>query len=194
MHVRSIRRVVSLTLGELLGSLAITLGLLLVLNIGAILAQFNRAVPIDRSQFQQSLQHQLSAFSNNRLVNTATIVVFWSIIGLIVYTVFWMILNFATGVKNEVVVEADYVNKAAFSERIRVPVIKAGLGVLGLLYIAACMKVIFPVWVDFSRQFISNLDRLNPQIIMLGIVSLLGTWICVYLAFFLIKLISAITD
>src|SRR3990167_1593314 len=126
MHINSPKEVFKPSWLEGIGYLLLNLILLALANIGLIVQKITSDVPIDPTEFQKSISDQIQIVGVNKIVKIATIVIFWSLIGLVVYTIFWIFLNFITGLKNEVVIETDYVNKAKFSQRIKIPLIKFG--------------------------------------------------------------------
>lgn len=194
MRLRLIRQVFHPGVGEIIGYFFVSVLIVVGLNFRYIFEYYNRQMPIDRELFAQSLGQQLSIINNNRLVNTATIVVFWSLVGLGVYTVFWLMLNFFTGVKNEVVVETDYVNKASFWERVRTPLTQFGIGAGFLLFIGVGFRLLYPLWIGMARQFFSNLDSIDLQTILLLVGAVLGSCLTLYAAMSLAKMIRAVRD
>ena len=177
---------------EFFGVLLLDLVILVGFNLDAIFAEITRGAPVNSEALTQSVSTHLSGLSGNSVVNTITIAVFWSFIGLAVYTLFWVGLNFFIGVKNEVVIETGYVNKAKLSDRLKLPLIQLGLGAVAMLIAIVAMKMLFPLWLSLLRHFIVHIQTIDLQTSLMAAAALIGGWLTLYIIFSLTKLTFAI--
>ncbi len=194
MHIISFKKILIPTTLEVIFYSLITATIIVVSNWAVIFESFSRGIPIDNQQFGRSVSSQLAGVSASRFINIAIVVIFWGLVGLAAYTIFWLILNFFINVKNEVVIEADYVNKASFKERIRIPLMQFATAALTLVFIALSIKFLFPFWISLSRVLFDNLHTIDLQLILLLLASIIGIWITIYISWSLCKLIFVWRD
>jgi len=194
MHILSWRKVLRPSALEIIGYTIFTIGITIATNVQTLVNQITGIVPISDKGFKKSVGSQLSTIGSNALISHLTIILFWGFIGLAAYTIFWLGLNFVISLKNEVVVEADYVNKARFADRIRVPLEQIVIGGTLLIYVGIGLKLLFPLWISLSHIFFHNITIINPQLILQLVVSLVGSWLTLYLGWTLLKLIFAVRD
>lgn len=69
-------------------------------------------------------------------INTVVIVVFWGGVGLVAYTIVWALINALIEIRNDIVVETEYANKGPFWTRVKPPLLKAGLLITLLIWLA----------------------------------------------------------
>lgn len=177
---------------EILGILLLDILILAGFNGDVIFAEITSGVPVESAALTRSVSDQLSGISQNAVINSVTIAIFWTFIGLAVYTLFWVALNFFISVKNEVVIETGYVNKAKFGERMKLPLIQVGVGALAALMTVAAMKFFFPLWLSLMRHFVVHIQTIDLQTILMALAALAGGWLTIYLLISLFKLTFAI--
>lgn len=177
---------------EIFAILLLDIIILAGFNGDAIFSEITSGVPVQSGALSQSVSGQLTGISHNAVINSITIAIFWAFIGLAVYTLFWVVLNFFISVKNEVVIETGYVNKAKFSERMKLPLIQVGVGALATIMVVAAMKFLLPLCLSLVRLFVVHIQTIDLQTILMLIGGIVGGWLTIYLTFSLIKLTFAI--
>lgn len=100
---------------------------LAITNLGLILNRFS-GDPITRESLTAEDYRGIFSFLTDiPFANTAVIVLFWSGVGLVAYTLVWALINAFIEARNEIVVESEYINKGRIWDRLRVPLIRTGL-------------------------------------------------------------------
>ena len=131
--------------------LSLSLVALVISNRANIASKFNNAVsPVA----QQSFATQLQGLNDNKVLNFAVIVITWSGIGLVAYTIIWIGMLILTEARNDIVVETEYVNRGPLKDRLRVPLIQIALLVTTLLVLGLSFNNLFPIWSVFFAEFV----------------------------------------
>jgi len=103
---------------------------------------------------KETFSAQLANINENKVINFAVIVITWSGVGLVAYTVIWVGMLILTEARNEIVVETEYVNRGPLANRLKVPLIQIGLLIFALILLALSLNSLFPVWSAFFAEFI----------------------------------------
>ncbi len=90
----------------------------------------------------------LANVTNNGLSHTVVIIFFWSLIGLLAYTVVWSLINVTIEARNEVVLQTEYVNRSGIAGRLKAPLLQITLAVILVVLLIVSAKLIFPFWLD----------------------------------------------
>lgn len=142
------------------------LEVLIYFILSALTFGFINVTPIINRILSEPLTSNISAddylgslgfLSEVPLVNTAVIVVFWSGVGLVAYTVAWAIINAVIEARNEIVVESEYVNKGSAWSRFKEPLFKSALIVSLFAWISINSKWFLP-WLlkDFRNTLVTG--------------------------------------
>ncbi len=112
----------------------------------------NGSVLID-AKLQESFSGQISAvFENNEIANKASLIAFWAGVGLVAYSIIWSLYSFISEGKDEILVEAKYLNQASKKEQLQRSLVQAGLlaGIvaLGIASINITVPYITNLWTD----------------------------------------------
>lgn len=97
--------------------------------------------------------------------NTAVIVIFWSGIGLLAYTVVWALINATIEARNEIVVETEYVNKGRLWDRFRAPLLQAVVSIALFGSVLCVYKFLMPILLKRFSQIVIAAD--GPQFLAL---------------------------
>lgn len=140
------------------------------INIGTIINKFTSEPLSSPTVSADDYLGTLGFLSDMPLVNTAVIVIFWSGVGLVAYTVAWALINAVIEARNEIVVESEYVNKGSLWSRFQEPLLKSALVVALFGWLSANAKWLVP-WLlkDFRAtlllaQGIGLLELLLPVV------------------------------
>lgn len=151
---------------------------------------FNQSV-LSNQTAKNAVLEQVKGLGDNKFVNILTIVLFWSAIGLVVYTIIWIAMIILTEARNEVVVETDYVNRGKLKDRIQRPVLQIVIFIALLLFAALSIAVLYPqIWISNFNQFLLAMPNGVSALVSLT-VAFIGSMINLYLAR---VLVSAIFD
>ncbi len=153
---------------------------------------FNNSI-LSNQAAKDAVLEQIKGLGANKFVNIFTIVLFWSAIGLVVYTIIWIAMIILTEARNEVVVETDYVNRGSLKSRIQGPVLQIVFFIALLLFIAFCFAVLYPqVWISSFNQFILTMPENWLAALGAGAVAFIGSMICLYITRVLVATIFAL--
>lgn len=133
----------------------ISLAVFVFFSYNTIINQlFNQSV-LSNQTAKNAVLEQVKGLGANKFVNILTIVLFWSAIGLVVYTIIWIAMIILTEARNEVVVETDYVNRGKLKDRVQGPVLQIVIFIILLLFAALSIAVLYPqVWISNFNQFL----------------------------------------
>ena len=138
------------------------------------------------TKLQENFYDQVTAiFSENSITNLISLVVFWSGVGLVSYSIIWSIYSFFSEAKNEVVVNEEYVNQASKHEKLQRDMVQAGIlaGVIALGLLSLNVTVPF-----FINLWISGILAISSEV-LLGVALLLGGFIGLAINFYLFKVL-----
>jgi hypothetical protein len=146
---------------------------------------FRNSIFSDTS-LQQNFQSQIDAvFADNKIANTISLVVFWSGIGLVAYSIIWSIYSFFSEAKNEAEVVGEYVNQETKHEKLQRALVQAGLlaGLIALCLLS--LNVTIPYIVSAWTYAIIALSYNIPS----SIAQILGGLVGLSINFYLFKMI-----
>ena len=135
---------------------------------------------------QQNFRDQIdSFFAENKVANTISLVVFWSGVGLVAYSIIWSVYSFFTEAKNETEVAGGYVNQESKHEKLQRTLMQAGIlaGIiaLGLLSLNVTIPFFIGLW--------TNGILIIPAEIINGILQILAGFIGMIVNFYLFKML-----
>ena len=136
---------------------------------------------------QQNFRDQIdSFFAENKVANTISLVVFWSGVGLVAYSIIWSVYSFFTEAKNETEVAGGYVNQESKHEKLQRTLMQAGIlaGIiaLGLLSLNVTIPFFIGLW--------TNGILIIPAEIINGILQILAGFIGMIVNFYLFKMLN----
>jgi hypothetical protein len=135
---------------------------------------------------QQNFRDQIdSFFAENKVANTISLVVFWSGVGLVAYSIIWSVYSFFTEAKNETEVAGEYINQETKHEKLQRTLMQAGIlaGIiaLGLLSLNVTIPFFIGLW--------TNGILIIPAEIINGILQILAGFIGMIVNFYLFKML-----
>lgn len=138
------------------------------------------------TRLQESFDQQITAiFGENQVANTISLVIFWSGVGLVSYSIIWSLYSFFAEARNEVMVHTEYVNRASKKEHLQRSMtqagILAGMIALGLL----SLNVTIPFFIDLWTGGILVI----PSEIIVGVLQIVGGFIGLAINFYLFKVL-----
>lgn len=113
------------------------------INVAPIINRVS-SEPLPKSLSSEDYLGSLGFLSDMPFVNTAVIVIFWSGVGLVAYTVAWALINAVIEARNEIVVESEYLNKGRFWDRYRQPLLKSALVLILFAWVVLNAKWLLP--------------------------------------------------
>ena len=138
------------------------------------------------TRLQENFYDQVTAvFGQNSVTNIISLVVFWSGVGLVSYSIIWSIYSFFSEAKNEVVVSGEYVNQISKHQKLQRDLVQAGLlaGIvaLGLLSLNVTVPFFISLWTSGILAI--------PAEIALGIAEIIGGFVGLAINFYLFKVL-----
>lgn len=153
---------------------------------------FNQSV-LSNDAAKEAVMAQVKSLGTSRVVSILAIVLFWSAIGLVVYTIIWIAMIILTEARNQVVVETDYVNRGSLKDRIQGPVLQIIVFIGLLLFIALSLTVLYPqIWISSFNQFLLAFPADLQTSLGYGVVAFVGSMINIYLVRALVVTIFAL--
>ena len=181
-----LKRLLIPTFGQVLGSLAAALAIFIALYRDQIAQRFG-GEQLNNVLSGGSYKAALATLTNNGLAHTLVIVLFWSLIGLLAYTVVWSIINVSIEARNEVVLQAEYTNRSAIFQRLKAPITQIVLAVILVLCLVASARLLMPYWLDLFGNALLSAGWL--QLLIEFLVGLVGTATNLYLLYVLTQLV-----
>lgn len=135
---------------------------------------------------QQNFRDQIdSFFAENKVANTISLVVFWSGVGLVAYSIIWSVYSFFTEAKNETEVAGEYINQESKHEKLQRTLMQAGIlaGIIALGLLS--LNVIIPFFIGLWTNGI----LIIPAEIVNGIIQILAGFIGMIVNFYLFKML-----
>ncbi len=127
------------------------------------------AVPQDLAASRTDYAHQILTRLDTPAIHSVVIVVFWSLVGLVAYTLVWGLSNLALEARNEVVIESAYVNKGRPIDRVAAVGWQVARATLLFAFLLLTAYILAPFWVDAFGQLVYR-----PRIDALGVLAALG--------------------
>lgn len=162
--------------------LALVFVVFLTFEFNLIYLKITRNSIFSDTSLQQNFQSQIdAAFSENKVANTVSLVVFWSGVGLVAYSIIWSVYSFFSEAKNEAEVAGEYVNQEPKHEKLQRSLVQAGLlaGLIALCLLSLNVTIPFIVnqWTYAIVSIPSSI--VSPLLIVLG--GILGLSVNFYL-------------
>lgn len=155
---------------------------LTISNRDNIIAKFQHISPVANESFTG----QIEQINNNKVISMAVIVITWSGIGLVAYTVIWIGMLIITEARNEIVIETEYVNRGPLKDRLKAPLTQIGILICLLIVLALSFNNLFALWSVFFAQFL----WLIPADIPIALLNLLAAVGGLTLNAYVIKVIA----
>jgi len=179
-------RVLLPTKKEILIILALVFVVFLTFEFNLIYLKATQNSIFSDTALQQNFRDQIDGFfAENKIANTISLVVFWSGVGLVAYSIIWSIYSFFTEAKNETEVAGGYVNQESKHEKLQRTLLQAGilagLIALGLLSLNVTIPFIISLWTN--GILIVNTEILN------GILQIVGGFVGMVINFYLFKML-----
>ncbi len=179
-------RVLLPTKKEILIILALVFVVFLTFEFNLIYLKATQNSIFSDTALQQNFRDQIDGFfAENKIANTISLVVFWSGVGLVAYSIIWSIYSFFTEAKNETEVAGGYVNQESKHEKLQRTLLQAGilagLIALGLLSLNVTIPFIISLWTN--GILIVNTETLN------GILQIVGGFVGMVINFYLFKML-----
>ncbi len=171
---------------EILIILALVFVVFLTFEFNLIYLKATQNSIFSDTALQQNFRDQIdSFFAENKIANTISLVVFWSGVGLVAYSIIWSIYSFITEAKSETEVAGGYVNQESKHEKLQRTLLQAGIlaGIiaLGLLSLNITIPFIISLWTN--GILIVNTEILN------GILQIVGGFVGMVINFYLFKML-----
>lgn len=171
---------------EILIMLALVAVVFLTFEFNLIYLKATQNSIFSDTALQQNFRDQIdSFFAENKVANTISLVVFWSGVGLVAYSIIWSVYSFFTEAKNETEVAGEYINQETKHEKLQRTLIQAGIlaGIiaLGLLSLNVTIPFFIGLW--------TNGILIIPTEIINGIIQILAGFIGMIVNFYLFKML-----
>jgi hypothetical protein len=171
---------------EILILLALVAVVFLTLVFNLIYLKATQNSIFSDTALQQNFRDQIdSFFAENKVANTISLVVFWSGVGLVAYSIIWSVYSFFTEAKNETEVAGEYINQETKHEKLQRTLMQAGIlaGIiaLGLLSLNVTIPFFIGLW--------TNGILIIPAEIINGILQILAGFIGMIVNFYLFKML-----
>jgi hypothetical protein len=171
---------------EILIMLALVAVVFLTFEFNLIYLKATQNSIFSDTALQQNFRDQIdSFFAENKVANTISLVVFWSGVGLVAYSIIWSVYSFFTEAKNETEVAGEYINQETKHEKLQRTLMQAGIlaGIiaLGLLSLNVTIPFFIGLW--------TNGILIIPTEIINGILQILAGFIGMIVNFYLFKML-----
>ena len=123
----------------------------LTFEINLIFLKLTQNSIFSDSSLQQNFRGQIdSFFAENKITNTISLIIFWSGVGLVAYSIIWSVYSFFSEAKSETEVAGDYVNQESKHDKLQRSLVQAGilagLVALGILSLNLTMPIFIGLW------------------------------------------------
>jgi hypothetical protein len=123
----------------------------LTFEINLIFLKLTQNSIFSDSSLQQNFRGQIdSFFAENKITNTISLIIFWSGVGLVAYSIIWSVYSFFNEAKSETEVAGDYVNQESKHDKLQRSLVQAGilagLVALGILSLNLTMPIFIGLW------------------------------------------------
>ena len=100
----------------------------LTFEINLIFLKLTQNSIFSDSSLQQNFRGQIdSFFAENKITNTISLIIFWSGVGLVAYSIIWSVYSFFSEAKSETEVAGDYVNQESKHDKLQRSLVQAGI-------------------------------------------------------------------
>jgi hypothetical protein len=139
---------------------------------------------------KQVVDANLSAFSHISAVNIIVIIAFWSVVYLVVYTLFWFITNVLVEARNELIVGTEFANQGNPIDRFKAPFIQLALGIILVLFLIISCLFGFPNWLSLMQNALLNFTQ--PASILFAVGGLVACVANLYALWSLAQIVFAV--
>lgn len=165
-----IRKILIPTLGQTVASVLISIIILVIIYRELILNKIfgDSAELINFAR--DSYTARLATLNNNVILNKLAIGLFWSVLGLVAYTLLWAAFNVIIEARNEVVVGTEFTNKARFAQRVKAPLTQISLAALLFIFLGVTGKLLLPLWLDLFHTGVLTIPNWHGLITTIAAV------------------------
>ncbi|MSR68672.1 hypothetical protein EXS66_02710 [Candidatus Saccharibacteria bacterium] len=183
---QSIARILLPTKREIWIVLVLVLMTFLAFEANLIFLRITQDSIFSNSNLKEDFESQIDVvFSQNKIANIISLVVFWAGVGLVAYSIIWSIYSFFSEAQDEVKVAATYTNQATGHQKLIRSLIQAGIlaGIIALGLLT--LNVTAPYLVDLWTSGILYI----PSEWLLGVGQIAGGFAGMCLNFYLFKIL-----
>lgn len=159
----------------------LAVGIPILLNFNLILLRVTNGTVLAEPDVQASFAEQIQQFGKAQYLNLATLVLFWTGVGIIAYVVIYSIYSFYSEAKSEMVVEQEYVNRGTKQERLRPVLMQVGLIAAVIVLGIISLNITYPYWLEGFGKFVLNISTQPLSAILSLLVALVGSFVNLYL-------------
>lgn len=171
MELSDLKRIIIPTRYQAIICSAVSLAVLIISSFETIYGRYISQSFLAAPEFKTSFTTQLNRVSQINLVDKFVVIIFWSGLGLLAYTIIWGLVNVMIEARNEVVVETAYTNRSRFLERLSRPLHQAGVAGGLIVFLIICAKFLIPLWLLLFHHFILAPISLD------GLAQGVGAWL-----------------
>ena len=173
MTAQRFREIITPTPVQALGFPLATLLVLVIVFRDDLARRIFPPVLFETSLSQPDYAGRLLGHLDTPLVHSLVIIIFWSLIGLIAYTLVWGLSNVMVDARNQVVIETGYVNKGSVHQRIQTAAWRVAWIVVFFASLFVSAYVLLPLWVGLFGQAIFE-ARIDALTVGQAVASILG--------------------
>jgi hypothetical protein len=156
------------TFAQVLGSVALSLVLLITVQSHRLLSRIGITPQVIRSSDGQINLH-LDAFLRSNVTGQVALVTFWAIVGLLAYLICWGVYNVFIEARNEVTLNTTYTNRGHWKGPYETLALKAVAGI-GLAAVLMTLWPGFSVWAALSSHAIAQPVLSNIAFLLIGVL------------------------
>lgn len=159
----------------------LTIGIPILLNFNLILLRLTNGTVLAEPAVQASFAEQIQQFGKGQYLNLASLVIFWTGVGIVAYVVIYSIYSFYSEARSEVVLEGEYVNRGTKQERLRPVLMQVGLVAAVVLLGIVSLNITYPYWLESFGQFVLTISTQPLDAILKLLIALVGSFVNLYL-------------
>lgn len=159
----------------------LTIGIPILLNFNLILLRLTNGTVLAEPAVQASFTEQIQQFGKGQYLNLASLVIFWTGVGIVAYVVIYSIYSFYSEARSEVVLEGEYVNRGTKQERLRPVLMQVGLVAVVVLLGIVSLNITYPYWLENFGQFVLTIGSQPLDALLKLVISLVGSFVNLYL-------------
>jgi hypothetical protein len=190
LKVAQLRKIIVPSPPQAAACLVMSVGIMAAVYADTIGARFSGKITITDEALKATLKSQFDQFLNSEIIRTGTLILFWGAIGLIGYTIVWVLMNAIIEARNEVVIESSYTNRGSFLRELERPLWQIGFGLILIIWLLLAFRFIYPIWLDWAGQFIAQPSQMQGWLMLAGAIA--GSSVSIYIAWTLGQIVYSL--
>lgn len=168
-------------------SVIAAIAMFVVIYHDILLAKLMSYMSLAQLPSSASFWGRMQRYADTAIGHNAVIIIFWSIVGLVAYSIFWTLINIGIEARNEMVIETTYTNKGSLGDRFLGVSNQIIVGLLLIIFVIISAIFLLPLWSSMFGFLLTS--QFSVLSVVSGLASVLAAAVNLYFGFVMLQLV-----